>query len=205
MDPRLGSDKSFLKALEEMSVQSGHPELNTVPWVLCGHSGGAIWSNVMTMLHPERVVAAFLRSASAASFRFDWRVKRPGFRQPEFPAAVYTVPIMCNAGVRDKPENGPLWRRNGMWEGELATFQESRTKGAPIGFAPDPRTAHECGDSRYLAIPFLDASSQVWLASLLGDTAVPAAGFKGNPREAVAAERGGGPSLDGIREERHRG
>jgi hypothetical protein len=28
-------------------------------------------------------------------------------------------------------------------------------------------------------------SSQVWLASLLGDTAVPAADFKGNPREAV--------------------
>jgi hypothetical protein len=87
MDPRLGSDKSFLKALEEMSVQSGHPELNTVPWVLWGHSGGAIWSNVMTMLHPERVVAVFLRSASAASFRFDWHVKRPGFRQPEVPAA----------------------------------------------------------------------------------------------------------------------
>jgi pimeloyl-ACP methyl ester carboxylesterase len=205
MDPRLGSDKSFLEALEEMSVQSGHPELNTVPWVLWGHSGGAIWSNVMTMLHPERVVAVFLRSASAASFRFDWHVKRPEFRQPEVPAAVYTVPIMCNAGVKEKPENGPLWRWNGVWEGELATFQEYRTKGAPIGFAPDPRTAHDCGDSRYLAIPFLDAciamrlpaegskdqtlrpvdSSQVWLASLLGDTAVPAADFKGNPREAV--------------------
>ena len=157
MDPRLGSDKSFLKTLEEMSVQSGHPELKTVPWVLWGHSGGAIWSNVMTMLHPERVVAVFLRSASAASFRFDWHVKRPGFRQPEVPAAVYTVPIMCNAGVKEKPENGRLWRWNGVWEGELATFQEYRTKGAPIGFAPDPRTAHECGDSRYLAIPFLDA------------------------------------------------
>jgi pimeloyl-ACP methyl ester carboxylesterase len=85
MDPRLGSDKSFLKALEEMSVQSGHPELKTAPWVLWGHSGGAIWSNVMTMLHPERVAAVFLRSASAASFRFDWHVKRPDFRQPESP------------------------------------------------------------------------------------------------------------------------
>src|SRR4029077_15972217 len=138
MDPRLGSDKSFLKALEEMSVQSGYPELKTVPWVLWGHSGGAIWSNVMTMPHPERVVAVFLRSASAASFRFDWHVKRPGFRQPEVPATVYRVPIMCNAGVKEKPENGPLWRRNGVWEGELATFQEYRTKGAPIGFAPDP-------------------------------------------------------------------
>jgi hypothetical protein len=112
---------------------------------------------------------------------------------------------MCNAGVKEKPENGPLWRWNGVWDGELATFQEYRTKGAPIGFAPDPRTAHECGDSRYLAIPFLDAclamrlpakgskdqtlrpvdSSQVWLAPLLGNTAVPAADFERNPREAV--------------------
>jgi hypothetical protein len=157
------------------------------------------------MLHPERVVAVFLRSASAASFRFDWHVKRPGFQQPEVPDTVYAVPIMCNAGVKEKPENGPLWRWNGVWEGELATFREYRTQGAPIGFAPDPRTAHECGDSRYLAIPFLDAcmamrlpakeskdqtlrpvdSSNAWLASLLGDTAVPAADFKGNPREAV--------------------
>jgi hypothetical protein len=36
-------------------------------------------------------------------------------------------------------------------------FKAYRAKGAPIGFAPDPRTAHECGDSRYLAIPFFDA------------------------------------------------
>jgi pimeloyl-ACP methyl ester carboxylesterase len=181
MDPRLSSDKSFLKALQEMSVQSGHPEPNTVPWVLWGHSGGAIWSNVMTMLHPERVVAAFLRSASAASFRFDWHVKRPGFRQPEVPAAVYTVPIMCNAGVRDKPENGPLWRWNGVWEGELATFQKSRTKGAPIGFAPDPRTAQECGDSRYLAIPFLDACIA---------TRLPAEGSKDQTLKAGRLEPG---------------
>jgi hypothetical protein len=205
MDPRLGSDKAFLKALEELSVQSGHPELKTVPWALWGHSGGAIWSNVMTTLHPERVAAVFLRSASAASFRFDWHVNRPGFREPEVPAAVYTVPIMCNAGVKEKPEVSRLQRWNGVWEGEVATFQEYRTKGAPIGFAQDPRTAHECGDSRYMAIPFLDAcmamrlpakgskdqtlgpvdSSHVWLAPFLGDTAMPAADFKGNPREAV--------------------
>ena len=36
-------------------------------------------------------------------------------------------------------------------------FKAWREHGAPAGFATDPRTAHECGDSRYLAIPFLDA------------------------------------------------
>jgi hypothetical protein len=80
-----------------------------------------------------------------------------------------------------------------------------RKKGAPIGIAPDPRTAHECGDSRYLAIPFIDAClamrlpdkgsrdqtlkpvdmSQAWLVAFPGDAAQPAAAFRGNPNAAV--------------------
>ncbi len=90
----------------------------------------------------------------------------------------------------------------------------------PIGFAPDPRTGHECGDSRYLAIPFFDAClamrlpdkggkdqtlkpvdmSKAWLAPVLGDTAQPAAEFKGNAKEAVwLPNEAGGQGLDGIR------
>jgi hypothetical protein len=108
---------------------------------------------------------------------------------------------MCNAGVKEKREGA--W--NGAWDGGLATFQEYRAQGAPIGIAPDPRTAHECGDSRYLAIPFIDAClamrlpskgsrdqtlkpvdmSKAWLAAFPGDAAQPAAAFKGNPNAAV--------------------
>jgi DNA-binding beta-propeller fold protein YncE len=99
--------------------------------------------------------------------------------------------------VKEKP--------NDVYKGNLATFKDYRAKGGLIGFAPDPRTGHECGDSRYLAIPFLDAcmaarlppkgskdqalrpmdTSHAWLAPLLGDTAVPATDYKGNPAEAV--------------------
>src|SRR5437867_8266318 len=60
---------------------------------------------------------------------------------------------MCNPGAKDKGDK----RFDGAWTGSLAMFKAYRAKGAPIGFAPDPRTAHECGDSRYLAIPFFDA------------------------------------------------
>ena len=80
-----------------------------------------------------------------------------------------------------------------------------RAKGAPVGFAPDPRTSHECGDSRYLAIPFFDAclamrlpgtegddrrlrpvdDSAAWLAEPLTDEAEPAGSYSGNPTEAV--------------------
>src|SRR5208283_3921069 len=110
-------------------------------------------------------------------------------------AAAYGVPAMCNSGVKEQP--------NTPWVGPLATFQDYRAKGAPIGFAPDPRTGHECGDSRYPATPFFDAclatrlpdkggpnqtlkpvdQSRAWLAPLLGDTAQPAADFKRNPLE----------------------
>jgi hypothetical protein len=191
-DPRHGSEKTFLKALGELAVNSGHPEIATVPWCLWGHSGGGIWSNTMSMLHPDRVLALWLRSGTAVMFR-----DRPEFPQPQVPDAVYAIPTMANPGV--------LEQGKGPWSGSLATFRDYRAKGALIGFAPDPRSAHFCGDSRYLAIPFFDAclavrlpakgskdqtlkpmnTSQAWLAPLLGDTAVPLAQFKGNPREAV--------------------
>jgi hypothetical protein len=191
-DPRRGSEKTFLKALGEFAARSGHPELETVPWALWGHSGGGIWSDVMTTLHPDRVVAVWLRSGSAAMFR-----TRAEFPQPRVPTAAYAVPAMCNCGVKEKEKPA--------WVGPVATFLEYRAQGAPIGFAPDPRTGHECGDSRYLAIPFLDAClamrlpdkgsltqalkpvgmSQAWLAPVLGHEVVPAAEYKGDPKEAV--------------------
>ncbi len=67
-DPRRGSEKTFLKALGDLAVKSGHPEVNTVPWCLWGHSGGGIWSDVMTTLHPDRVVAVWMRSGTAVMF-----------------------------------------------------------------------------------------------------------------------------------------
>ncbi len=188
-DPRLGSERSFLKALDELAAKSGHKEIATAPWCLWGHSGGGIWSDVLSTLHPERVLAAFLRSGTAATFR-----PKPEFPQPKIPPAIYEIPTMINFGMGEK---GRL-----PWDGSVATFQEYRAQGAPIGFAPDPRTGHWCGDSRYLAIPFFDACLQMrltdwpnvlkpmdmsaaWLAIPFGDTAVPAAEFKGDPNRAA--------------------
>ncbi len=191
-DPRHGSDKTFLKALSEIGEKSGHPELANAPWCLWGHSGGGIWSNLISMLYPTRVVAAFLRSGSAASFR-----GRSEFPEPQAPEALYAIPTMTNAGILEK--------RADSWGRFTTPFEEYRAHGAPIGWAPDPRTAHFCGDSRYLAIPFFDSClamrlpkkgsasqtlrpvdhSQEWLAAYPGQTAVPAAQFKGDAKRAV--------------------
>jgi hypothetical protein len=191
-DPGMGSEKVFLKALGELGSKSGHAELRAVPWILWGHSGGGMWSDVITDLHPERVVAVFLRSGRRRCCRRVFRNRRFGRR-------------LC---VRSWPTRVSREKKDGNfgpWEGSKAIFQEYRAKGGLIGFAPDPRTGHECGDSRYLAIPFFDAmmamrlpakgskdqalrpvdTSKAWLAPLMGDTAQPAAAYKGNPNDAV--------------------
>jgi hypothetical protein len=207
-DPRQGSDITFLRALHDLAGQSGHAEVETVPWALWGHSGGGIWSDVIAALHPKRVLAIWMRSGTSLMF-----VSHPEFTRPEFPSSYYTIPMMTNPGVKEKPRQAPpepdtrseADKMKGPWQGSLATFREVRAKGGLIGFAPDPRTGHECGDSRYLAIPYLDAclalrppekgsdptaikpmdTSKAWLATVLSDEAVPAAEFKGKADEAV--------------------
>lgn len=195
-DPRNGSDQRFLQALHDLAQQSGHAELEQVPWCLWGHSGGGFWASLMQTLHPERIVAIWFRSGTAYA---TW--EKGEIPKPEIPAAAYQIPMMCNPGAK---ENGDK-RFNGAWTGAMAMFKAYRAAGAPIGFAPDPRTAHECGDCRYLAIPFFDTclaerlpergssdqtlrpvdSKQAWLAPLLGDSAVPAGDYAGDAKEAV--------------------
>ncbi len=191
-DPRRGSEQRFLKALDDLAAQSGRTDLTSAPWVLWGHSGGGIWSDVMATMYPDRVVAMWLRSGSGAMW-----LGKPRFADFSKSAAVYEIPFMANSGIQEK--GGVPWR------GPLSTVQDHRAHNGPVGFAPDPLTGHWCGDSRYLAIPYLDAVmalrlpdkgsadhklkhvdvSKGWLAPLLGDAAVPAADFKGDPKEAV--------------------
>jgi len=192
-DPRNGSEKTFLRSLADFAKQSGHAELEKVLWCLWGHSGGGFWSSLMLTLHPERIAAIWFRSGSAFGA---W--EKGEIPKPQLTAAVYRVPLMFNGGVKEEsdPRHGPA-RVN-----DRAMFNAWRAHGSPAGFAPDPRTGHECGDSRYLAIPFFDAClamrlparagqplrpvdmKQAWFAGVLGDEAQPAARFAHDPKEA---------------------
>ncbi len=195
-DPRNGSDKAFLAALHDLAAKSKHPELEEVPWCLWGHSGGGFWASLMQTLHPDRIVAIWFRSGTAFT---SW--EKGEITKPEISDSMYQIPMMCNPGAK---ENGDK-RFNGAWTGSLAMFKAYRAKERPIGFAPDPHRPHECGDSRYLAIPFFDAClalrlpekggkdqklkpvdlKQAWLAEVLSDKAVPAEAYKGKAEEAV--------------------
>jgi pimeloyl-ACP methyl ester carboxylesterase len=190
-DPRRGSDKTFLKALNDLAAKSNHPELATVPWALWGHSAGAGWAESIAAMHPERVIAVYHRSGSI----FVWNYKPDEYPPFPIPTAAFAIPRMCTVGAKE----------NGLIRILLATFENYRTNGAPVGYAADPRTGHECGDSRYFAIPFLDAClamrlpdrgskdqtlkpadiSKGWMAPLNGDTAMPATNFHGKLEESL--------------------
>ncbi|MDF1740301.1 MAG: DUF1080 domain-containing protein [Verrucomicrobiales bacterium] len=198
-DPRNGSGDAFIKSLTDLGRMSEHPELATVPWALWGHSGGGHWAGGMTLLHPEKVAAVWLRSGVPL---LNANESRPAIKPHTVPDAATGVPIMCNPGTKEgfTVKDG---RFAGVWPANEAFFTAMRAKGSLIGVAVDPLTAHECGNQRYLAIPWLDHCLSVrlpsgggdplnamptespWLAPLTGTTAVPASEFSGDKSTAV--------------------
>ena len=166
-DPRNGSDAAFQKALTELGATSGHPELATVPWALWGHSGGGHWAGGMVLLHPERIAAAWLRSGV------------PPVKAADGKPAPYTiseaacqVPVMCNLGTKEGVTDKTN-RFAGVWPGVETFFTAMRAKGALIGVSADPLTSHECGNQRYLAMPWLDACLTARLSAKSGDPLKP--------------------------------
>ncbi len=198
-DPRNGSSDKFQQALADLGKMAGHPELATVPWALWGHSGGGHWVGGMVMLHPERVAAAWLRSGVPL---FEENPDRPSIKAHKLPEAALQVPMMCNPGTKEgvTVKDGRFAK---VWPANETFFKTVRGKGGLVGVSVDPLTAHECGNQRYMAIPWLDAClaarhpdkqegalktmpvDNSCLAPLLGVTAVPRCEFKGNNSEAV--------------------
>jgi pimeloyl-ACP methyl ester carboxylesterase len=198
-DPRNGSDAAFQRCLVDLGKQSGHPELSTVPWALWGHSGGGHWAGGMVLLHPERVAAAWLRSGVPLLVP---NPERPTIKSHSVSAAALNVPIMCNPGTKEgvTVKDG---RFASVWPANEVFFHGMRSKGGLVGMSVDPLTAHECGNQRYLAIPWIDAclsirlpmgrrdslnpmpTDDVWLAPLAGFEAAPADKYDGDPLEAA--------------------
>jgi pimeloyl-ACP methyl ester carboxylesterase len=206
-DPRNGSSTAFLKCLTDLGEKSGHPELAKLPWALWGHSGGGHWAGGMVLLHPDRVAAAWLRSGVPL---LKVNAERSNIKTHTLPEAALKVPVMCNLGTKEgvTVKEG---RFAGVWPSNEEFFNAVRAKGGLIGVAVDPLSAHECGNQRYLAIPWLDACltarlpkanglplnpmppETAWLASPTGTEALPVAKWKGEalkaswlPNEAIA-------------------
>jgi hypothetical protein len=203
-DPRNGSAAAFQKGLVELGKMSGHPELADVPWALWGHSGGGHWAGGMVLLYPQRVAAAWLRSGVPLLEPNPDRppIKTHALKAHALPAAALQVPMMCNLGTKEgvTTKGGQF---GSVWTANEAFFKAVRKRGGLVGMAVDPLTAHECGNQRYLAIPWLDACLSVrlpkvsgqplqpmpadaaWLAEPTGTQAESAAKFTGDPLQAA--------------------
>jgi hypothetical protein len=198
-DPRNGSAAAFQKCLVDLGAKSGHPELSEIPWALWGHSGGGHWAGGMVMQFPDRVAAAWLRSGVPL---LKPNPERTTIKAHTIPPAALKVPVMCNLGTKEgvTVKDG---RFAAVWPANEKFFHELRGKGGLIGVAVDPLTAHECGNQRYLAIPWLDAcltarlptsavaplkdmpTEGAWLAPITGGEAVPAGKFADDPLKAA--------------------
>jgi hypothetical protein len=168
-DPRNGSAAAFQKGLVELGKMSGHPELADVPWALWGHSGGGHWAGGMVLMYPQRVAAAWLRSGVPL---LEPNPGRSTLKAHTLPAAALQVPLMCNLGTKEgvTTKDG---RFASVWTANEAFFKTVRKRGGLVGVAVDPLTAHECGNQRYLAIPWLDACLSVRLPKVSGQPLQP--------------------------------
>ena len=158
-DPRNGSAEKFQQALIDLGEQSGHAELSQVPWALWGHSGGGHWAGGMLMLYPQRVIAVWLRSGVPLFETTPGRNIKPH----ELAKESLKVPVICNLGTKEgvSDKNG---RFAGVWPSNETFFKRMRSAGGLIGVAIDPLTSHECGNQRYLAIPWFDACLELRLS-----------------------------------------
>ena len=186
-DPRNGSAKAFQRGLEDLGDLSGHPELGHLPWALWGHSGGGHWAGGMTLLFPERTIASWLRSGVPL---LEENPKRPQIKPHDLPETALAVPIMCNPGTQEGV-TVTTGKFKGTWPANLAFIEAVRKRDGLLGVAVDPLTSHECGNQRYMAIPWLDAClrarlpdetgkplktmprSDAWLAEIAGFKAWP--------------------------------
>lgn len=198
-DPRNGSDARFQQSLIDLGKACGHPELSRVPWALWGHSGGGHWAGVMTLLHADRVAAAWLRSGVPLVVP---RPDRPNAKTVDLPTEPLSVPVMLNLGTEEgvTVTDG---RFSKVWPAVKRLFDPIRQNGGLIGIAVDPLTGHQCGNQRYLAIPWFDEclavrlptepggalrpmpNDQAWLAAKSDSTAVPQSEFPGDKLNAI--------------------
>jgi hypothetical protein len=175
----------LLEALDKIGNISGYTELNIVPWLLWGHSGGGYWTLAMMKNYPERILAVFSYSPA---FDPQW----------EFPAEAAKIPLLIrHAGSNDGNQSGV-----DCWGTALHVFSKLRKMNGPVSIAYTPGQSHNFSYVRYMAIPFYEAvlaqrlsgSASVSMESLdstkawLGDTATlqiyNASRFKGN-RESL--------------------
>lgn len=146
-DPDSGSERALFTALADFAQRSGRAEMKDAPWVLWGHSGGSSWSAQMISRHPGRVLAASFRGGCHKQFG------DPAFRARFAPIALH-LPLLFVWGKR---ETIPTSSHHVSWAPMNTMLNELRSQGGTVARVIDPRSEHDCCDSRLLVSSFFDA------------------------------------------------
>ncbi|GEM_PF-2925871 len=126
-------------ALQDLARQSGHPEIEHIPFVTMGFSNGGWWAVNVAKVMPERTIAVAVCAMPGLS---DIEKK------PDHLAAMRTVPVMQVNGASDGATHD--WMRK-----ENPTFPKLRKHDLPWTLALQWNTKHKYGATNALAFPFL--------------------------------------------------
>ncbi len=99
----------WLKALEDLSTRSGHPEIRRVPWITMGHSTAGIFCRNVAYWQPERVAAII--HIKSGNFHSKAHLPPSG--------SLKGIPLVSMNGQFETfgPESGinPEWGRETQW------------------------------------------------------------------------------------------
>ena len=144
------AENTFLKAISILAEKTNHPELNKVPWVMWGHSGGADWGTQMLKFYPQRTIAVInvhaggIRSTSGNSEILNLNLNS------KLASALLQVPVLWLVGEKDSYIEESI-------DLPKAIFNKFNRENALWTLAIGKKTGHETGNTRFLAIPYLDA------------------------------------------------
>ncbi|MDR1742284.1 MAG: esterase family protein [Dysgonamonadaceae bacterium] len=138
-DPDSGSANALFKALNDTGKATDHPELNTLPLLLFGHSAGGYWTLAMLKSYPERIMAAVCYSAA-------WDP------QWDYPAATADIPVLLRHAAANDGDASSL-----CWATASHSFLKLRTMDAPAIIACNAEQNHNFSYLRYMALPFYEA------------------------------------------------
>lgn len=178
-----GSGAAFTRALKAFAKQSQHPEIERVPWAMWGHSGGADWGIQMMQKYPNRTIAVIAARGGA-------------FLLLGTNPTIANIPVLFALGEKDRIAI------SGTQDLPIQAFKRYRKLAAPWTLAVEAGAEHELGDTRLLAIPYLDAlitqrlpdrgndlkpidHDQGWLGNLVTHQIAPVSKFAGEPLAAA--------------------
>jgi hypothetical protein len=137
VNPESGSGPLLLKFIHTISVTINHPEIDSAPWLLWGHSGGGCWTLKMLKDYPSRILAAVCYSPA-----FD--------PEGDYPASVAKIPVLLrHAGTNDCADC-LITSKN--------AFAALRSIGAPASIAYNKGQNHNFSYLRYMAVPFFESA-----------------------------------------------